>query len=110
MCYAIYQLKAIANRRGESTKTLKNMIRPHRHARLGLIGLLLPLGLSACSDTVAISDSPASSTKLQRHYEKTLSKAEQDAVISDLQTAAAKKEGEAKAEQAVVAGSTGTSN
>ena len=77
------------------------MIRPHRHALRGLIGIVLLLGLSACSEAVTLSDSPPSSAALQRQYEGALTKAEQQAVISDLQKAAAKK-GEDKAEQAVM--------
>jgi len=82
------------------------MIRPHRHEILGLIGIVLPLGLAACSETVTTSDSPPSSAVLQRQYEKTLTKAEREAVISDLQSAAAKKKGEAEAENAVLTGAT----
>ncbi len=73
------------------------MMRPQRHPVLSLLGIVLPLGLSACSETVTISDSPASSAELQRHYEKTLTKDEQKALISDLQSAAPKKQGEAEA-------------
>jgi hypothetical protein len=62
--------------------------------------VLLP-GLSACSEAVTLSDSPPSSATLQRQYEGALTKAEQEAVISDLKIAAAKK-GEAKAEQSVI--------
>jgi hypothetical protein len=53
--------------------------------------VLLLLGLSACA---AVEDSPLSSSQLQRQYDKTLTKTEQQAVISDLQGATAKKEGE----------------
>jgi hypothetical protein len=41
-----------------------------------------------------VEDSPLSSTELQRQYDKTLTKTEQQAVISDLQGATAKKEGD----------------
>jgi hypothetical protein len=77
------------------------MIRPHRHALPGLIGVVLLLGLSACSEAVTLSDSPPSSAALQR--QKALTKAEQEAMISDLQKAAAKKD-EAKAQKAVMTG------
>jgi hypothetical protein len=50
------------------------------------------LGLSACAG--GVEDSPLSSTELQRQYDKTLTKTEQKAVISDLQGATAKKEGD----------------
>ena len=53
--------------------------------------VLLLLGLSACA---AVEDSPLTSSQLQRQYDKTLTKTEQQAVISDLQGATAKKEGE----------------
>ncbi|MET0840808.1 MAG: hypothetical protein ABWX95_01585 [Methyloceanibacter sp.] len=58
---------------------------------LRLSAVLLLLGLSACA---GVEDSPLSSTQLQRQYDKTLTKTEQQAVISDLQGATAKKEGE----------------
>jgi hypothetical protein len=59
---------------------------------LRLLAVLLPLGLSACADTLT-SKETASSTTLQRDYDKTLTKAEQKAVIDDMQSATAKKEG-----------------
>ncbi len=57
---------------------------------LRLLTVLLPLGLSACADTLT-SKETQSSTTLQRGYDKTLTKAEQKAAISDLQNAAMKK-------------------
>ncbi|HET9935838.1 MAG TPA: hypothetical protein VFQ29_05195 [Methyloceanibacter sp.] len=57
---------------------------------LRLSAVLLLLGLSACA---SVEDSPLSSSQLQRQYDKTLTKTEQQAVISDLQGATAKKEG-----------------
>ena len=72
--------------------------------------MVLLLGLSACSETMTMSASPPSSAALQRHYEKTLTKAEQEAVISDLQSAAGKKQGEAEADNAVMTGSVETPN
>ena len=56
---------------------------------LHLSAVLLLLGLSACA---AVEDSPLSSSQLQRQYDKTLTKTEQQAVISDLQSATSKKE------------------
>ena len=57
---------------------------------LRLLTVLLPIGLSACADTLT-SKETQSSTTLQRGYDKTLTKAEQKAAISDLQNAAMKK-------------------
>jgi hypothetical protein len=69
-----------------------------RHVRaLRHLGLVLCLGLFACADTM---DSPPSSRVLQRDYDKTLTKDERQAVISDLQSATAKKEGESDAKGA----------
>ena len=65
---------------------------------LALSAVLLLLGLSACADMLAVEDSPPASTQLQRQYDKTLTKAEQQAVISDLQNATPKKEGDADVE------------
>ena len=59
---------------------------------LRLLAVLLPLGLGACADTLTSKDT-ASSTTLQRDYDKTLTKSEQQAVISDLQNATAKPQG-----------------
>lgn len=56
-----------------------------------LAAVLLPLGLFACAD-LAVRDSPPPSAQLQRQYDKTLTKEEQKAVISDLQSATPKKE------------------
>jgi hypothetical protein len=71
---------------------LNRMPRARSLRRLGL--LLLGLGLSACADSTTLN-SPPSSRVLQRDYDKTLTKAEQQAVITDLQSATAKKESEA---------------
>lgn len=65
-----------------------------RHAysqALRLSALLILCGLAACSDTLTSESSPPSSQQLQREYDKTLTKAEQQAVISDMQSATAKK-------------------
>jgi hypothetical protein len=83
---------------------LNYMLRAHFSA-LRLSALLLVFGLSACADTMAVEDSPPTSTQLQRHYDKTLTKAEQQAVISDMQSATAKKQDEADKEDT---GATGT--
>ena len=60
---------------------------PRRSLRL--LAVLLPLTLGACADTLTSKES-ASSATLRRDYDKTLTKAEQKAAISDLQNAAMK--------------------
>ena len=78
--------------KGNQQKRPPNRMRHVYPPALRLSAILLTLGLSACADTLAVEDSPPSSSQLQRQYDKTLSKAEQQAVISDLQGATAKKE------------------
>jgi uncharacterized membrane protein YgcG len=56
-----------------------------------LAAILLPLVLAACAETLT-SDEATSSATLQRDYDKTLTKKERDAAISDLQSASAKKQ------------------
>jgi hypothetical protein len=56
---------------------------------LRLLAVLIPLGLSACADTLT-SDETTTSATLQRQYDKTLTQSERKAVISDLQSATAK--------------------
>jgi hypothetical protein len=56
-----------------------------------LITILLSHGLSACADTLTSEQTKSSST-LRRDYDKTLTKAEKDAVISDLQGATKPKQ------------------
>jgi hypothetical protein len=74
--------------KGNQQKPPLNRMR-HVYPALRLSALLL--GLSACA---GVEDSPLSSSQLQRQYDKTLTKTEQKAVISDLQGATAKKEGD----------------
>ena len=64
---------------------------PHKLPRLSLrlLAVLLPLTLGACADTLTSKES-ASSATLQRDYDKTLTKAEQKAVIDDMQSATKK--------------------
>ena len=64
---------------------------PHKLPRLSLrlLPILLPLVLGACADTLTSKES-ASSATLQRDYDKTLTKAEQKAVIDDMQSATKK--------------------
>ena len=64
---------------------------------LRLFAVVAPLGLSACADTLR-SDETTSNATLQRDYERTLSKSEQEAVISDMQSATAKAKSENAAE------------
>jgi hypothetical protein len=70
---------------------------------LRLFSILLPLALAACAETVT-SDQVTSSTTLQRGYDKTLTKSEQQAVISDLEGAKAKQKGEGTQESPGTAG------
>ena len=60
---------------------------------LRLLALLLPLSLGACADTLRRSEVKPSS-QLLKDYDKTLTKAEQKAAISDLEAAQAKARGE----------------
>jgi hypothetical protein len=57
--------------------------------RLLAVAVAVPLWLSACADTMR-SEETTSNATLQRQYERTLSKSEQEAVISDMQSATAK--------------------
>jgi len=68
-----------------------------------LLPVLLTLGLSACADTLT-SEETKSSTTLQRGYDKTLTKDEQKAVISDLQSATTKEQGAAAPDQTASTG------
>jgi uncharacterized membrane protein YgcG len=73
---------------------------------LRLLAVLLPLGLGACADTLTSGQPLASSTELLRDYDKTLTKTEQKAVISELQSdqaKAAKQEGAPQQEAAAPA-------
>jgi hypothetical protein len=83
--------ETIANRHGERARTA---IMPHAPSGLclRLLAILIPLGLSACADTLTSQETTSSAT-LQRQYDKTLTKSEQKAVISDLQSATDKKQG-----------------
>ena len=62
-----------------------------------LLALLIPLGLAACADTISSSEVTPSS-ELLKEYDKTLTKSEQKAAISDLEAAQAKARGEASPE------------
>jgi hypothetical protein len=69
------------------------MLRAPSGLCLRLLAVLIPLGLGGCADTLT-SDETTSSATLQREYDKTLTKSEQKAVISDLQSATTKKQGQ----------------
>lgn len=82
----------ISNRHGEAAwGAAESMLRITSGSALRLVALVVPLGLGACADTIT-ADQAASSATLQRSYDKTLSRSEQKAVISDLQKAAGEKE------------------
>src|SRR5262245_3175547 len=81
--------------KGNPQKPSLNRMRHLYPPALRLSGVLLVLGLSACA---SVEDSPLTSSQLQRQYDKTLTKTEQKAVISDLQGATAKKEGDSGGE------------
>lgn len=83
----------IANRQGNQQEPLFDPM-PRLRPVLRLLAILLTLGLGACAET-ATSDEVTSSTTLRRGYEKTLTKSEQKAVISDLENAKARQQGEA---------------
>jgi hypothetical protein len=66
---------------------------PHLLLRssLRLVAVLLPLALGACADTLTSKETTSSAT-LRREYDKTLTKAEQKAVIDDMNAAAKKSD------------------
>jgi hypothetical protein len=70
---------------------------------LCLLAALAPLGLSACADTLTSEETKSSST-LRRDYDKTLTKAEKEAAISELQNAKAKQQGGGTSGQTASAG------
>jgi hypothetical protein len=70
---------------------------------LCLLAALAPLALSACADTLTSEETKSSST-LRRDYDKTLTKAEKAAAISELQNAKAKQQGGGTSGQTASAG------
>jgi hypothetical protein len=72
------------------------MLRTLPSHALRLLALLIPLGLGACADTIS-SREVTPSSQLLKEYDKTLTKSEQKAAISDLE-AQAKAHGEVSAE------------
>jgi hypothetical protein len=73
------------------------MLRTLPSHALRLLALLIPLGLGACADTISSSEVTPSS-QLLKEYDRTLTKSEQKAAISDLEAAQAKAHGEVSAE------------
>lgn len=67
---------------------------------LPMLAVLLPLGLGACADTMTSGEPVTSNTELLRGYDKTLTKTEQKAVISELQNEQAKRQGAASPDAA----------
>jgi hypothetical protein len=77
--------QAIANRYRETNKNrlLTQMLRVLPRFAIRLLAALVPLALGACADTLT-SEPIASNAQLQRGYDKTMTKTEQAAAISDL--------------------------
>ena len=63
---------------------------PHGRPSLRLLALVLPLGLSACANALTYQASPPPSRQLAHDYDNTLTKSQQQAAISDLQSATKK--------------------
>ena len=81
----------------------------HAYAQaLRFSALLILCGLAACADTLTSESSPPTSQQLQRDYDKTLTKSEQQAVISDMQGATAKKARETGTENDAATGEDNT--
>jgi hypothetical protein len=81
----------------QQEQTPEFMLRTLPGPGLRLLAVLLTLGLGACADTLTSNEVSSSSTLL-KDYDKTLTKSEQKAAISDLQGAKAKQQGEAPPE------------
>jgi hypothetical protein len=80
-----------ANRHGINKNSLKTeMLRMCLRLAIRLLAVLLPAGLGACADTMTAGQPLASSTELLRDYDKTLTKTEQKAVITELKNDQAK--------------------
>jgi hypothetical protein len=82
--------RTIANRHGAPTPKAISFMPRLPTLSMRLVAVLLPLGLSACADALTSKDT-ASSATLQRDYDKTLTKDEQKAAISDMQAATTKR-------------------
>jgi hypothetical protein len=71
---------------GESTKTeLHVMLRMLPRLAFRILAVLAPLGLVACADSLNSGQPLASNSELQRQYDKTMTKSEQQDAISDLE-------------------------
>jgi hypothetical protein len=69
------------------------MLRMLPRFALHLLAALVPLALAACADTLTSGGQPAASNaELQRDYDKTMTKTEQAAAISDLAQEKARQE------------------
>ena len=79
--------------RNQQEQSPEFMLRTLPRPGLRLLAVLLTLGLGACADTLT-SNEVSSSSALLKDYDKTLTKSEQQAVISDLKNAKAKQQGE----------------
>jgi hypothetical protein len=79
--------------RGKSTRTDSNVMQSmlSRFA-LRILAALVPLALGACADTLTNGKPIASNAELQREYDKTMTKTEQAAAISDLAQEKARQE------------------
>jgi uncharacterized membrane protein YgcG len=73
------------------------MLRTLPSFALRFLALLVPLGLGACAETIS-SNEVTPSSQLLKDYDKTLTKSEQKAAISDLEAAQAKARGESGSE------------
>jgi len=81
---------------GKQQEQAMNRLRSlHGRRSLRLLALALPLGLCACANALTYQASPPPSRQLAHDYDNTLTKSQQQAAISDLQSAAAKKQGDA---------------
>jgi hypothetical protein len=60
------------------------MLRMLPRLALRLLAALVPLALAACADTLTTEQPVASNAQLQRDYDKTMTRTEQAAAISDL--------------------------
>ena len=80
---------------GKQQEQAMNRLRSlHGRRSLRLLALALPLGLCACANALTYQASPPPSRQLAHDYDNTLTKSQQQAAISDLQSAAAKKQGD----------------
>ena len=80
---------------GKQQEQAMNRLRSlHGRRSLRLLALALPLGLCACANALTYQASPPPSRQLAHDYDNTLTKSQQQAAISGLQSAAAKKQGD----------------